>query len=202
MTATFMVSYVLLWVLVIFLGTALLILYSHVGQSLLHSREGHPLQGPDVGKRLEPRVLTTLSGTRYTLGAPSPVPRLVVFVSPRCVSCKQLLKALPEFVERFGPRVETVLVCRGAERDVRAFTSGVPQGVVVSADASGDFIGAYRVLVTPYAFSIDLEGLVLHKGVPGTDAAALAVFLPRLRQAEPPRLGFQKPLSSAGARTS
>jgi hypothetical protein len=125
----------------------------------------------------------------------------VIFVSPKCVSCKKLLQALPEFVQRFGTQVETVLVCRGPERDVIAFTSGVPKEVVVCADASGEFIGAYRVLVTPYALSVDLEGLVRHKGVPGTDVAALAVFLPRRLRAEPSRLGSEEALSSAVART-
>ena len=184
MTNIFLVSYFLLWGTVIFLGVALFILYSHVGQTLFGSREGLALQGPDLNKRLEPRVLNTIAGPQYTLGTPSSEPRLVVFVSPQCVSCGRLLKALPELMQRFDARLETLLVCRGTSPEVSAFTSDVPKEVLVYADTRGDLVKAYGILVTPFALAIDAEGFVRHKGVPNVDANGLSAFVNRVLQSE------------------
>jgi hypothetical protein len=184
-TKTLTLSYILLWAVVLFQGVALFILYSHVGQTLLNSREGHRFQGPGLNARLEPLVLTALSGVRYVLGGPSSALRLIVFVSPKCISCRELLKALPEFVQRFGARVETVLVCRGGAQEVSAFTSSVPEDVVICADTRGEFMSAYGILVTPFAFCVDSEGFVRYKGVPGTDAAALSHLVARSLRGQP-----------------
>lgn len=197
MSILFSVSYVLLWMIVILLSVALFILYSHVGERfLLKSREGFSLHGPELTKRIEPHVLSDVSGFRITLGGSSPKPRLVIYVSTNCEPCRDLLNGLPEFVERYGRRVDTVLVCKGEVAEARAFAAGLPTEILVCVDENGDIAKSYHILMTPYALSLDGEGVLRFKGLPRPDLPTLSHFVMPLLQGEPeqsrPRLHSPK----------
>lgn len=176
-TPLFVLSYVVLWALVLLLGVALFLLYSHVGGRFLSSREGQQLQGPDLNVRVEPKVVTSIAGVRIALGAPSMTPRLVLYTSVRCAPCRELFKALPDFNSRFGSEIETIVVCHGEDREVRALASDMASPVVVCPDPRGEITSAFGVLVTPYALAIDKDGFLRSKGVPGTDPSSLSLFL-------------------------
>jgi hypothetical protein len=178
MNTLFALSYIVLWLVVILFGAALFVLYSHVGKRLiLDTQEGHRLQGPELAKPLERHVVPGLSGFPITIGGSSPLPRLLIYVSVNCDPCRVLLRGLPQLVEAFGHRVETILVCRGELADVRAFAAAVPNEVVVCADEQGQLIDAYRILRTPYALSLDRDGTLRYKGVPGADLESLSHFV-------------------------
>ena len=185
MSTVFVISYLFLWATVILMGAALFILYSHVGERLvLSSREGHALQGPDLAAPLEPRTLTDLKGKRVTLGGPSAKPTLIIYASVSCQPCRGLLRALPELVQRYSDRIITILVCRGSVAAVSEFTSALPKEVTVCPDERGEIVKPYRILITPYALSLDREGTLVYKGVPGPDLDTVLHFVRPLVQTE------------------
>lgn len=203
MNIVFTLSYILLWLVVILFGAALFILYSHVGKRLiLNTQEGHTLQGPELAKPLEPRAVPGLSGFSISIGGSSPLPRLLIYVSVNCDPCRVLLRGLPQLVEAFGHRVETVLVCRGKLADVRAFAAAVPKEVVVCADEHGQLIDAYRILRTPYALSLDRDGTLRYKGVPGADLESLSHFVVPLVREEIAAGAVRRPKVAGGLSNS
>ncbi|HUQ46729.1 MAG TPA: redoxin domain-containing protein [Gemmatimonadaceae bacterium] len=188
MSAPFIFSYALLWIVVILLSIALFILYSHVGKRLLSSHEGHAMQGPELEKRIQPQVLSAVTGSPVTIGGASPRPRLVIYSSAKCEPCRDLLRGLPEAVGHFGDRVDTFLICSGKVAEVRAFAADVPNQVTVCVDEEDEVADSYRILRTPYALSVDREGVLRYKGVPGPDFKTLSHFFePLVRDAQPGR---------------
>lgn len=185
MSPLFLVSYIFLWAIVVLIGTALFILYSHVGERLVvSSREGHALQGPDLGTPVERKVLSALDGRPVTLGGASTKPRLIIYASVTCQPCRALLRVLPQLVERYAEHLAIVLVCRGTMSDVRTFTYGLPDAVAVCPDEMGELVRPYRILITPYALSLDRNGTLVYKGVPGSDLETLLHFVRPLVERE------------------
>jgi hypothetical protein len=99
-------------------------------------------------------------------------------------------------------RVETVVVCRGKLADVRGFTAAVPKEVVVCADEQGQLIDAYRILRTPYALSLDRDGILRYKGVPGADLESLSHFVVPLIREEIAASTLRRPRVSGGLSNS
>jgi hypothetical protein len=94
-------------------------------------------EGPPLGEAPPPVEAKTAAGSRVTLGGPG-LSRLVVFVSPDCAICAQVLPGVPA-AARAGGSVPLVIQDREAE-------------------------AAFRVPGTPYALVLDRLGIVVAKG--------------------------------------
>jgi thiol-disulfide isomerase/thioredoxin len=94
MNNVLVVSNIALWVVVIFQTLLILALYRYF--ALLLNRL--PAQGLQLGKKVPPREITFIDGSRRSLGAASSHNSLLIFTSPRCPWCETLAPDL----ERFG----------------------------------------------------------------------------------------------------
>ncbi len=168
MNGIWLVSYLALWLTVIFLLLAVLVLARQVG--LLHRRlapAGARMEnaGLNIGEAAPELNALDLEGKPVSLGSKRGKWTLLVFVSPACQSCNGLGPALRSIWRNEHSTTEVVLISlAGDEKMNRDYVSryklqGIP--FVVSQT-----IGLqYKVLAPPYGLLIDRDGIVRAKGV-------------------------------------
>ncbi len=96
MDGTLLISYVILWALVIILSLLVFALARQVG--VLHERVAPagalmPASGPKVGEMTEVMPLTDLNGHAVVIGGADSegLATLILFISPTCPVCKSLV---------------------------------------------------------------------------------------------------------------
>ena len=167
MQGWWVISYVVLWVVVTVLCATTVALARQVG--LLHLRLGPrgalelDDEGPALGRALKPVRATELSGDAITIAARGEA-QLLLFVSPGCPVCDQVLPAAAA-LGRGGELTPYVLVdAEAAEAATMLATMlegrRVPAPVVAAAQLARDL----EVPGTPYALVLDREGIVRAKG--------------------------------------
>jgi methylamine dehydrogenase accessory protein MauD len=163
MSGWWLASYAALWILVIVLGVLVVALARQVGT--LHLRMGPrgalelDEEGPPLGETPQPVAATDLDGREVWIGGPGEG-QLVVFVSPGCPVCREVLPGVPA-AARAG-RLEPVVVTDAEEPDaVAAYAQAGVGAAVVAGPGLGE---RYGVPGTPYAVVIDASGAVRAKG--------------------------------------
>lgn len=159
-------SYLVLWALVIVLCLLVVALARQIG-TLTGIRSASASaaddEGPLLGGVLDPVEVSDLAGNPVTLGATGK-PRLLLFVSPGCGVCEQILPALGA-VGR-SAQVEPLVVTDAdpgeAARELEVLVGGAR---VISAP---EVLHSYRVPATPYAVALDRGGAVRAKGTVGS----------------------------------
>jgi methylamine dehydrogenase accessory protein MauD len=160
MSGWWLVSYVVLWALVAALALLTLALARQIGT--LHLRLGPrgalelDEEGPPLGEAPEPVDARDLDGRPVAIGGPGH-PQLLLFVSPGCPVCREVLPSLP-----VAARV-------GGMRPVVVSDSADPADAVPVTGAAPFVLGpkvarAYLVPGTPYAVALDRLGVVQAKG--------------------------------------
>jgi methylamine dehydrogenase accessory protein MauD len=156
-------SYVALWILVTVLVIVVIALARQIGT--LHLRMGPrgalelDDEGPPLGEAPEPLEIADTSGRRITLGGPGK-PQLVLFVSPGCRVCKDVLPSLPA-VARTGELAPLVVTDEDEPAAVAELARRPVEGPVV---ASLEAAQSYRIPGTPYVVVLDETGVVRAKG--------------------------------------
>jgi methylamine dehydrogenase accessory protein MauD len=168
MTA-FMMSYVLLWALVIALSLVVLALARQIG--VLHDRIAPTgalmlAKGLSVGQAAPIVTVSDLDGGARQIGAASADGRntLVMFVSPRCPLCKVLLPVLKASQRSENAWLQIVLASDGDERAQVEFRKrqGLQSFPYVLSPALGI---SYQINRLPYAVLLDERGIVLARGL-------------------------------------
>jgi methylamine dehydrogenase accessory protein MauD len=118
MSASLMVSNVVLWILVIVLALVVLALARQVG--ILHERVApagalQPTNGPKVGELTEAMSIADITGSTVTVGGPNPDGKttLVMFTSPTCPVCKSLVPTAKSLAKAEKNRLQLVFASDG-----------------------------------------------------------------------------------------
>jgi methylamine dehydrogenase accessory protein MauD len=154
-----LVSYLVLWVLAVVLAAVVLALARQVGT--LHLRLGPrgalevDDEGPAIGEAPEPADVADLAGRRVTVGGPGSG-QLILFVSPGCPVCREVLPGVGPAARMGG--VSAVVVSDGD----RPHTGG--NGSAVPVVWEPELVRRYDVPGTPYAIVMDETGVVRAKG--------------------------------------
>jgi methylamine dehydrogenase accessory protein MauD len=163
MSGWWLASYLALWVLVTVLAVLVVALVRQVGT--LHLRMGPrgalelDEEGPPLGEAPEPMAATDLDGRPVSIGGPGPG-QLVLFVSPGCPICREVLPGVPA-AARAG-RLEPLVVTDTDEvEEMAAYARDGFAAPVVARPGVGD---RYGVPGTPYAVVFDTTGVVQAKG--------------------------------------
>jgi len=168
MTA-FMMSYVLLWALVIALSLVVFALARQIG--VLHDRIAPTgalmlAKGLSVGQAAPIVTVSDLDGGTRQIGAASAEGRntLVMFVSPTCPLCKVLLPVLKASQRSEHAWLQIVLASDGEERAQADFRKrqGLQSFPYVLSPALGI---SYQINRLPYAVLLDERGIVLARGL-------------------------------------
>jgi methylamine dehydrogenase accessory protein MauD len=155
-------SYLMLWLLVIALCVIVVALARQVGT--LHLRLGPrgalelDDEGPPIGEATAPLDATDEEGRAVRIGGPGPG-QLLMFVSPNCMVCEQVLPALRAVAEA----TELIpLILTDAPLDaIPTLLAKAPGAPVI---ASTEAARAYGVPGTPYVVVLDQLGIVRAKG--------------------------------------
>ena len=160
-TGMWAASYVVLWLLVVVLCVMVVALARQIGT--LHLRLGPrgalelDDEGPPLGDAPPSRDARDLDGVPITIGGPG-TPQLLLFVSPGCMVCGQVLPSLPVLARTHG--LDAVAISEDDEIETRRELSGHNVRIV----AGHEHFSAYSVPGTPYAVVLDRLGVVRGKG--------------------------------------
>lgn len=156
-------SYVVLWILVVALCFVVVALAHQIGTLYMRLGPRGALEmddeGPPLGESLEAVEAEDLEGRAVMVGGPGQ-PQLLLFVSPGCQVCEQVLPSLP-VVARGGALSPHVVTDADPDEALIAFgrrNLGAP--VIVSLEAAQ----SYAVPGTPYVIATDHSGVVVGKG--------------------------------------
>jgi methylamine dehydrogenase accessory protein MauD len=158
-----LVSYAVLWIVVAILCATVVALARQVG--VLHLRLGPrgalemDAEGPPLGETIEAVQVTDLGGAPVTIAEPGQS-QLLLFVSPGCSTCEQVLPSIAALAN--GGDV-TPLVLADADDAATVSMLGerrVPAPVV----AAPSLLRALDVPGTPYVLVLDEDGVVRAKG--------------------------------------
>jgi methylamine dehydrogenase accessory protein MauD len=153
-------SYVALWILVAALSLAVLALARQVGT--LHLRLGPrgalelDEEGPPLGEAPPSVAVPGPDGRTVTVGGPGKR-QLLLFVSPDCPVCREVLPSIPAAARAGGLAPIVISDAEGEPGHIR-FPAGAP-AVTAPAVAAN-----YGVPGTPYAVVLDVFGVVRSKG--------------------------------------
>jgi len=165
-----MISYVILWALVIVLSLLVFALARQVG--VLHERVAPagalmPTNGPKVGEMTEVLPVTDLNGDAVTIGGADAegLATLILFISPTCPVCKSLVPVSRSLVSYEGRRMRLVFASDGdkieqhlayvGDLDIADYPYVVSQTLGV----------AYAVSKLPFALLIGSDGILKSKGL-------------------------------------
>jgi methylamine dehydrogenase accessory protein MauD len=154
-------SYAALWLLVVVLCLVVVALARQIGA--LHLRLGPrgalevDAEGPPLGQAMASIEVTDLQGRSVTIGGAAD-PRLLLFVSPGCGICEQVLPALDP-IGRHSDLAPLVVTDADPGEAARAV-----QGTKAPTVSSLDVARAYDIPGTPYVVILDENGVVTAKG--------------------------------------
>ena len=167
MLTTLIISQVISWTVILLLGVAVLALARQVG--VLHMRVAPAgalttAGGPAVSTVSPAVSALTIDGETVTVGGPAPgsALRLLMFVSASCPLCKALIPMAKSFGR--DERVELIFVGDDTPQAQRAMIEQHELGGYQFIN--GPDVGqAFAVGKLPYAVLLDVEGVVLSKGL-------------------------------------
>lgn len=167
MEGFWLVSYVILWIVVLCLGAVMLAHSRLLG--ILHHRFGpahaKPLaDGPDIGARLEALEASHLDRTKWHWPFPAEQDLLLLFISPQCQTCDRLMPHATDFARRHRD-VRLALLSTLEDRSMNAaFIAYRRLGGLLYLNGTA-LADEMQVVGTPYAVWIGKDGVVRAKGL-------------------------------------
>jgi methylamine dehydrogenase accessory protein MauD len=167
MIAALIASQIISWLVIAAMGVALLALARQIG--VLHVRVAPAgaltaATGPAVGDVSPKLHLHTLGGDHVTIGGALARGRmqLLMFVSPMCPICKQLIPVARSFARREA--LDVVFIGDDDPADQRRMIAdlGIADMTFVNGSEAGR---AFQVDKLPHAVLLDHDGVILSKGL-------------------------------------
>lgn len=165
MSGPWLVSYVVLWGIVLFQGVAIFILLRQLGIMYLGTAQGVARDGLAVGSRAPDFSLPVLDGRTVSLADYRGLPLLLVFGSADCAPCRNLIPDLHRFADEHHEELRVLFLCRGTTDEAHRFAEEMEMRVAVAAHPDEQLPEKYKARVTPFAFLVDSEGLIAAKGL-------------------------------------
>jgi peroxiredoxin len=165
----FYVSYIALWILVVFQTLILLELVRRSGSTRASSEAEGPtgektdfLEGGSPAPIFEaPDVASgKLFNSRELLGQRA----LLVFISPGCGTCESVASELVEFSAKSSMRM--LALCSGPEAQCAQFVQQHLPAIQALVDRDGGISNQFGIKRVPTAVQIDADGNVLQYGIP------------------------------------
>jgi methylamine dehydrogenase accessory protein MauD len=169
LNGVWLASFIVLWVLVLLLAFLLAGALRQLGLLQLRLGDDPGALITDIGlERGAPApdftALAAESGELVSLSDLPAVPRLLVFASPGCLSCRELMPGLNEVRKTRGD-YDFLVVCRGDLESCQAFGRMNRLEAPMVVDTTGQIEKDYLVTLTPFAYLIDHEGRVVIRGI-------------------------------------
>jgi methylamine dehydrogenase accessory protein MauD len=164
-------SYLLLWVVVLFLGFLLLGTLRALGLlrwGLEQLEATTPIHrgrtGLKPGKRAPDFTLPSVAGAEVSLHDFLGRKVLLVFTQAGCGPCRQIM---PELNRLGGRDLQVIVVNKGELQATRQWAAELGARFPVLVQDGLDLSRKYEAFATPFAFLIDEKGVVASKGILG-----------------------------------
>ncbi len=166
MEGIWLVSYIVLWAIVLGLGLLVILLYRQIGQQYLGTAAGVSRDGLVIGTRApdftandqfgkETSLRQLMDGQRYTL---------LIFGAPTCAPCRHLLPQAIEFQRDNADRVQVIWVNRATDEESQRYVQETDSTLTTLAN-DGGIMSRYQARVTPFVFVLDPQAMVRAKGL-------------------------------------
>ena len=168
MNIVLLVSFVILWIAVGFLGFLLLGTLRSLGlldwrleqlEATTPKRLGR--DGLKPGKRAPDFTLLNVDGDEVSLHDFNGRKVLLVFTQSGCSPCKAIVPEL----NRLGPDQQVLVVNNGGLQATREWSTESATRFPVLAQTQFSVSKKYEVFATPFAFLIDEKGVIASKGI-------------------------------------
>jgi len=160
-----LVTYIVLWGLVLFQGLVIFVLMRQLGIIYLGTAQGVARDGIAAGQRAPDFTLPDLSGVVRTLEGFRGRSLLLVFGSTSCAPCRGLVPDLNVFAQTHAAELDALFAIRGTPNESQRFVDELGLQVPVGIFNDEELPEKYKTRVTPFAFIIDGEGVVRSKGL-------------------------------------
>ena len=165
MEGIWLVSYIILWAVVLGLIVLVFLLYRQLGIMYLGSAEGVSRDGLPKGTPAPDFSLTDQYGNVQRLANYRGQPTFLVFGSPSCNPCRVLLPQLHEWAAAH-PDVGVIWLNATTPDESLKFVSDMGAQLPVVPHSPDDKIAdRYKVRVTPFCFLVDGTGIIRAKGL-------------------------------------
>jgi len=170
MNSFLLISYFVLWIVVIAQFIAIMALAHQLGRILLQMRPDIGAaainDGPDVGEQLPVTVITDYKDRRLSLIQSDVTKKtLLLFTSPTCPSCEDLYPAVKTLTRSEKDILDVILISiievNGYEKRMASIFNNTQINTVISPR----FAEEMNITGTPYAILIDSEAFVRSKGI-------------------------------------
>ena len=170
MSGVWLASYIVLWLVVFVLAFLLAGSLRQLGLIQLRLGDDPGALITDIGLERGAQAPDFVAqhsetGEAVTLSEMPAAPRLLVFASPGCLSCRELIPGLNEVRKTRQGEFDFLVVCRGDIESCRAFGRMNRLEAPMVVDTNGQIEKDYMVTLTPFAYLLDHEGRVVIRGV-------------------------------------
>jgi methylamine dehydrogenase accessory protein MauD len=169
-SGVWLASYIVLWLVVLVLAFLLAGSLRQLGLMQLRLGDDPGALITDAGLERGTQAPELIAADAET-GEPvslyelPPVPRMLVFASPGCLSCRELIPGLNEVRKTRSGEFDFLVVCRGDIESCRGFGRMNRLEAPMVIDTNGQIEKDYKVTLTPFAYVLDHEGRVVIRGV-------------------------------------
>jgi methylamine dehydrogenase accessory protein MauD len=169
-SGVWLASYIVLWLVVVVLAFLLAGSLRQLGLMQLRLGDDPGALITDAGLERGTQAPELIAADAET-GEPvslyelPPVPRMLVFASPGCLSCRELIPGLNEVRKTRSGEFDFLVVCRGDIESCRGFGRMNRLEAPMVIDTNGQIEKDYKVTLTPFAYVLDHEGRVVIRGV-------------------------------------
>ncbi len=181
MTGLWLVSYLVLWAVVLVMGLCLIGILRQLGLIFRQLEPSLPPpqpqgespipelenDGPPIGSPLGDLQVDTLNGfgtlTAATLRDRGPL--LLMFLSPLCETCQHIVEPLNALAADATHAVGPMVIMRADESGCRAFLSVFPLHMPVVCDGNRTITKGFDVHHNPFGLLYDEGGILIKKGI-------------------------------------
>ncbi len=156
----FYTSYIVLWALVVGLSLLMLLVFRQFGIVYLKSSDGVARSGIRIGTNVPDLTLTTKNGNDINLSKYTE-PVVLLFTSPGCGPCKQLLAKLNDYLIEY-PKMNIIVFSNDTNTDDVLPNLRCP---IIPLPDRKLYEEVFKGEVTPFAFLLDENRKVVSKGV-------------------------------------
>jgi methylamine dehydrogenase accessory protein MauD len=170
MSGVWLASYIILWVVVLVLAFLLAGALRQLGLMQLRLGDDPGALITDSGlERGSPAPdfngIESESGDLVRLSELDAKPRVLVFASPGCLSCRELIPGLNEVRKTRKNEFDFLVICRGDVESCQGFGRMNRLEAPMLVDTNGQIEKDYQVTLTPFAYLLDHEGNVVIRGI-------------------------------------
>jgi methylamine dehydrogenase accessory protein MauD len=188
MEGIWLVSYIVLWVVVLVLGFLVVLLYRQLGQQYLGTAAGVSRDGLAVGAKALDFTGNDQFGQQVTMGQLLDGKRylLLIFGAPTCAPCRQLLPQAAQFEQDHADKLRILWINRATDEESQRYVQETGSTLTTIA-SEGGIMERYKARVTPFVFLLAPDGTIKAKGL-ANNRTNLEAYLQQAEtgQAQPP----------------